>query len=91
MKLAKVAFTLVGTSVRNEQDFSMLDWVKDDRRGSLSTHLDACLRVALSKSLYPNLDTFPYSDVLAAFVDGDVQRRLLGTTAAGAADGANSD
>ena len=81
VKVAKISFTLIGTSVRNEQDFSMLDWVKDDPRGSLTTHLEACLRVALSKSLYPDLDTYPYDEVIAEFVGGDVQRRLLGAAA----------
>jgi len=87
LKLATIVLTMIGTSVGNERDFSAKHWVEDDRgRASLrvggAAHLDACLRIYLSRSLYPDLASYPYNAILKEFGETSIERRLLGATMA---------
>ncbi len=46
IKLAKLAFVLVGGSVQDERAFSDLNYIKDPKRNGLADEsLDACMRV----------------------------------------------
>jgi hypothetical protein len=63
LKLANLAFVLVGGSVQDERAFSDLKYIKDPKRnGLVGENLDACMRVYCHRA--KNVDTFPFARAL---------------------------
>ena len=71
IKLARIAVVMVAVSVEDKGVFSAMNFVCSDRRSSLSTHLEACVRMKVQEVF--NLDNFPYSRALEVY-DAIVKR-----------------
>ena len=72
-KLARLEMTIPIGSVKNERDFSSMNYIKDPTRNRLETpHLNVCLRIADSPRTHSDL---PYHRAFAHWNDGQKKRR----------------
>lgn len=67
VKLAKIAVVMVGGSVEDERNFSVMNFVKIKLRNSLDDHLELCMRLK-SQSMF-TLATFPFVQAMRLWRD----------------------
>ncbi|KAJ9510721.1 hypothetical protein QJQ45_027630 [Haematococcus lacustris] len=76
-KAATLLIVTVPGSVEEERSFSAMNFIKDERRNSLSANLSSTLRVYLDKTF--TLKTFPYKEAIDYWMAGASARgRYLG-------------
>ncbi|KAJ9517835.1 hypothetical protein QJQ45_004118 [Haematococcus lacustris] len=76
-KAATLLIVTVPGSVEEERSFSAMNFIKDERRNSLSANLSNTLRVYLDKTF--TLKTFPYKEAIDYWMAGASARgRYLG-------------
>jgi hypothetical protein len=73
--LALIVVSMVVLFKGDERAFSAVTFVKNSRRNSLETHLEACVRVK-EQTLF-DLTTFPHIEVLEAWREASVRGRYM--------------
>lgn len=68
VKLAKIAMTVVGTSVNDERAFSAMSFVKSPERNRLEEHLEVAVRAKYQGQF--TYETFPIQEGLKEWHDG---------------------
>lgn len=76
VKYAKLVLVMVAGSVEDERTFSSMSYIQSDQRSSLQPpHLDACLRMYCTKSLY-TLGNFPIGRAFDIWYQQKVRRMV---------------
>jgi hypothetical protein len=73
--LAEVVLVMVGVSVEGERVFSALNFIKNELRNRLGTHLECCVRMKVQNDF--KVATFPYDKVHDSWVGADSKDRAI--------------